>query len=171
MIIPQESHLIINAKPVQAEMLINITEYWESQRGNKELPSRNDIDPLDFPYALGNVTLIEVIGERFRFRLDGVNMAAGYGGDYTGRYADELQPEDYRDSILYLYRQTIAARRPVNYYRSVRVGKHVLSYEGVCLPLSHNDNTVNMLMDVMQDQLNPTILESSMQINYAAGTK
>jgi hypothetical protein len=61
------------------------------------MPCKRDIDPIELPpKILPNLQLIEVIdrGVRFRYRLIGTALAEAYGRDFSGRYPDELFPDD-----------------------------------------------------------------------------
>lgn len=55
------------------------------------MPSRRDLDPVvEIPTLLPNLQLIEIVGNRFRFRLIGTELAYAFGRDYTGLFVDEL---------------------------------------------------------------------------------
>lgn len=41
--------------------LRQLYEYWDKQRGDRAMPSRADLDPIDMRFAIGNVILIDVI--------------------------------------------------------------------------------------------------------------
>ena len=53
-------------------------DYWTGKCGERRFPARRDIDPLDFPYVLGNLMLVDVLRDpqRFRVRLHGTNLVA-----------------------------------------------------------------------------------------------
>ena len=67
---------------IPSDTLRRMHEYWQGRCRGEQLPGRQDIDPLDFPWALGLVCLLDV--ERyplaFRYRLDGTTIAERYGG-------------------------------------------------------------------------------------------
>jgi len=71
--------------------------YWLEKRSERQFPAKSDIDPVEFPFALGYVTLVDVERDprRYRFRLDGSILVELSGTDYTGRYLDELPGEEY----------------------------------------------------------------------------
>ncbi len=86
--------------------------YWNAQRRGHVFPLREDIDPLDMPYALGNVLLVDVEREpaiRFRYRLWGVNLTTDYGQEMTGRYVDQLQPPAFGARVQQQYLATLTA--------------------------------------------------------------
>lgn len=48
--------------------LIRMYQYWQSKRGaTRPFPSRRDIDPLEFTFALNKVSLIDVMANPRRF--------------------------------------------------------------------------------------------------------
>jgi hypothetical protein len=97
--------------------LKRLLTYWDSKRGTNEMPTRADIDPATIGKdLLPWIALTEVIdgGARFRFRLCGTGLAGIAGLDLTGRYIDELNPNQaYADYITGLYRLAVERRRPV----------------------------------------------------------
>lgn len=155
-----ECDLMLSQGNPKGEILKKFMKYWLTALGGRELPSRQDIDPLDFPYALGNIALIEIIGDRFRFRLDGVNLASDYGEDFTGKYIDELGSDEYCLSMSNLFRTVIKKRKPMHYFRNIKIEGRMLRYEGLCFPLSNDGVNINILIDVMQshasDMQSPT---------------
>jgi hypothetical protein len=110
--------------------LLRLYDYWAERRRGRSFPSRQDIDPLEFKFARGNVTLIDVLYDplRFRFRLVGSLMAQRMGFDFTGRMVDEVEDASYRDSIIKSYREIVENRRPNR------------------LPLAADGETINMLL-------------------------
>ena len=72
-------------------MLLALHEYWTRKRGDRAMPSRADLDPLDMVPLLPNVFLVNVQQEPldFVYRLLGTGIVARSLRDYTGmRVAD-----------------------------------------------------------------------------------
>src|SRR4051794_34289618 len=57
------------ADGIRAARLQRLHPYWTERKGDRRMPARRDIDPLDFPYLLGNIMLLDVVGEPPRFRV------------------------------------------------------------------------------------------------------
>jgi hypothetical protein len=77
------------------EMLRRLEAYWRSKRpGAGRLPSRAEIDPIDWRFALGLLVLVDAergeAGVRFRHRLIGTHVVERAGYDATGRYLNEI---------------------------------------------------------------------------------
>jgi hypothetical protein len=90
-----------------------IRDYW---RGKAEatgpIPLRTAIDPTELAAALSCLLIVEIVGDRFRYRLVGTEVAANAGVDFTGRFLDELSFAN-RDFYLGCYRDVRATAQPV----------------------------------------------------------
>src|SRR3546814_9250845 len=75
-------------------------------------PSRAELDPLDFRYAIGLVTLVDVERDplRFRFRLVASPVTRHLGYELTGRYLDEVPERDMRSYLDSAYRRLATER-------------------------------------------------------------
>ena len=76
---------------VKHPKLVQLYDYWDSIRGERSMPTRNDMDPLDIPSLLANILLLDVecAPLRLRFRLYGTDIATIRGRDLTGHYMEE----------------------------------------------------------------------------------
>src|SRR5689334_13570664 len=78
----------------RADVIERLTAYWHQRAAGRTFPARADIDPLDFPYALGRVSLVEVHpgadGYRYRYRLVSTELTERLGFEMTGKFADEI---------------------------------------------------------------------------------
>ncbi|MBI3453403.1 MAG: PAS domain-containing protein [Rhodospirillales bacterium] len=133
---------------IRHPQLRQLYTYWASRRRGRGYPARADIDLADIRFAIGNLILIDVLYEplRFRFRLMGTLAIQRLGWDLTGRMVDDIPDATYRDYILGTYKTLIATREP-----SVAVNERVIDgkawqFEVLRLPLSDNDETINMLL-------------------------
>ena len=128
--------------------LKQVYDYWNARRGGRRFPARADIDPLDLRFALGNVTLVDVLYApvRFRIRLHGTMAIQRMGLDLTGWMADEIPDAEFRAAAIHAFHTIIETGRP-NLSRAERVveGK-AYPLEILRLPLSDDDHTINMLM-------------------------
>jgi hypothetical protein len=133
---------------IETPCLRQLYGYWVTRRGNNAFPARRDIDPLDFPQALGHVVLLDVLYEplRFRFRLHDTELVRRAGYDMTGKLVDDLPNHANRDTLLERCRSLIENREPVAVIRERLLGKRVLGYEAVWLPLANDGRTISILM-------------------------
>jgi hypothetical protein len=128
--------------------------YWIEKRGNRLMPSRRDIDPIEIPRKiLPNLQIIDVVdgGARFRYRLIGTATVEAYGEDFTGRYPDEMFPPDLRDFIHRIYGQVCAWRTPLfltNRYITAKGFK--LASKRIYMPLSDDDAQVRHILGALR---------------------
>ena len=128
--------------------------YWDQKRRGRSIPSRADIDPIEIPGLLPNILLIEVERHpyRFRYRLAGTAMTRLREGrqtrELTGRYIDEVDfvSPELRNQEAFLI-EIVESGRPrqaaVRYfYDDGKAG----TFWNICLPLSSDAATVNMIL-------------------------
>ena len=133
---------------IETPYLRRLFAYWQDKRRGKDFPSRRDLDPREFAFALGHVLLIDVLEnpQRFRFRLHGSVLSFRAHYDMTGRMVDELPNEENRAVLLERCRQLVETKRPC-FARSQRiVDGRMYGYEVVWMPLSSDGDTVDMLL-------------------------
>jgi len=122
--------------------------YWLEKRGERQFPARSEMDPVEFPYVLGYVTLVDVEHDprRYRFRLDGSILVELSGTDYTGRYLDELPGEEYVAFIKETYDRMVDGGKPFRYRKNELLDQQQFSEETLILPLGDNPPAVDMLV-------------------------
>jgi hypothetical protein len=131
--------------------------YWRERRAGAEMPPREAIDPLDFRYILGYVTLVDVerTPRRYRFRLDGSILAMLSGMDYTGKYLDELGMPDYCAFIAASYDRVVDAKRPYAYRKEGAFDKKSFDEETLILPLGRDGKVFSLMVAVIPGDLAP----------------
>ena len=136
---------------VESPILRQFFQYYLKKCGNRLFPSRSDLDPLDFPYALGDITLVNVHHNplNFSFRLDGSHHVERFGFDLTGRSLDDFPYPDMRQSIFDSYKDVIDHREPRRYFRDLESAGRWFRYETLLLPLSSDGTTIDMIVSVI----------------------
>jgi hypothetical protein len=126
-------------------------EYYQAKAGARPFPARGDLDPVEFSYALGDITLIDVAYDplRFSFRLDGSRHVERFGFDLTGRSLDDFPYPEMRQAIYDSYRTVIDGRVPQRYYRDLESSGRWFRYETLILPLSEDGTQINMLISAI----------------------
>lgn len=83
---------VASASDLTSSKIAGLTRYWEAKRGRRPMPTWSDIDPAEIKPLLPHllVTRYERNPFRARFVLVGTWLAQYAGGDFTGRYLDEL---------------------------------------------------------------------------------
>lgn len=133
---------------IETPDLRRLYSYWDGLRRGRDFPARRDIDPLDFPYALGQVILLDVLYTplRFRFRLHGTTLVLRAGYDMTGKMADELPHPRSRDLLVERCRTVVETRGPAVAAEGKTPGSPWFCLEGLWLPLSEDGETISMVM-------------------------
>jgi hypothetical protein len=122
--------------------------YWDERRRGRKFPARSDLDPTEFAYILGFVTLIEVqyAPLRFRFRLHGSELVRHGGYDMTGKGIEDVPGEENKRALHERCLSLLESRQP-QLVRSARLlDGRPMRYEAVWVPLSDDGETINMLM-------------------------
>ena len=129
--------------------LLQLYDYWCAIRGDREMPARRDLDPIDIPALMANIALLDVEYDplRFRYRLYGTTICAIGGRDQTGRYLDEPETSRIADIVCPANRTLVETRRPhamdAHYpLNSGRLGH----FHRLALPFSEDGARVTMIM-------------------------
>lgn len=134
--------------------LARLYAYWNEKRGARLMPSRADIDPCDFPWALPHIFLIEAVPppNHYRYRIHGTALAEFHGRDFTGLAIHETVSAADAEVVLYAFdgivtsRQPLFAKGPVFWCED----KDHKWYEACNLPLSADGTTVNMIFGAIK---------------------
>jgi hypothetical protein len=128
--------------------LLRLYRYWSERKGTRSSPSRRDIDPLDFPYILGNVLLIDVLRDPlgFRVRLHGDRMAVRAGYELTGKLLEAMPVADYRSYVIERCKGIVETGQPLVVQHNRVLEGHPHQYEALWLPLSDNGEDTSMLL-------------------------
>jgi hypothetical protein len=137
---------------VRHPVLKRMLAFWDQKRGARDWPLRGDLDPIEFWFAVGYVSLIDVhegARRRYFFRLDGTRQVDLFGVDCTGRFLDEvIEPESVAVAEA-SYGAAVAQGEPQYHVRQIDFHGRPLSYEIAILPLSRRGDRVDMLMTVV----------------------
>ena len=136
---------------IEDSRLQRLAAYWDGRRAGRAMPARADIDPLDIPYVLGNIALVEVRrgGPRlaFRFRLFGVNLVEDMGFDPTGEDLDLYRRPEMREMLRASYTEVAEAGRPFRRRRHAYVmDGRLFENESLLLPLGEDGRQADMLL-------------------------
>ena len=154
------------AETVQRPRLRRLLDYWHDKRADRRLPARADLDPMQFTWLLGNISLAEVVPDaapdavpgalRYRFRLVGTRAVERFGYDPTGRWLDDLPEPTYRRHVQAAYDEVVRRRVPLVERLDMLIDNRTHDYEILRLPLGADGETVDMIM-LAADFFNPDI--------------
>ncbi len=124
-------------------------DYWLEKAGVRAMPSRQDINPVDFPRLLPQISLIDVdqAAKRFRVRLAGTRLREIYDREITGCYLDTLDWGAMADYWVSAYDRVVEASKPAQgMVRGPRESKDHLVQFWLRLPLADDGEKVNMIL-------------------------
>jgi len=127
---------------------LELYKYWDGKRNTRKFPSRTDINPLEFVFALSWLSLVNVGVEprSFHYRLVSTSLTERLGYEMTGKSADEIPEDDVRQYVIDFYGRAVAARMPV-FEKSARIFQNrIWEHEALVLPLSSDGETIDLLM-------------------------
>ncbi len=130
--------------------------YWHSHRlSARDVPARQDIDPLDIPDLLPWINLIEVHqhddGFAFRHRLIGTAIVEMWNRDSTGVWFHELYDPARLARIRPALTDVVTNAQPGLVLDDLgEVGKPHWKLTSLVLPLASDRRQVDMLMAVSQ---------------------
>ena len=129
--------------------LQQLYDYWSAKRGERKMPSRADIDPLDMTFIMGNVILVDVIAGTplgFRIRLHGTNLVERAHYELTGKMLDDLPQVQFRDLTRQSFTKVANTAEPLRVLNDRVLDDQPRRYETVILPLSADGARVDMLL-------------------------
>ena len=120
----------------------------QTERGDRPLPSRTDIDPAALRFVLGHLVLLDVLREplRFRIRLQGTELEWWMGGNLTGQEIERLRTPALRALVRKCLTATVESRVPHHRIGEEIVGDLPRRYEALLLPLAGDGANVNMVL-------------------------
>lgn len=134
-------------------MLAQGLAYWQRLRGDRTMPARRDIDPVDIPGLLPYVLLVDVDDEpvAFRYRLVGSIIVSRSVRDYTGMNMTDLPAQRPPSRLWDLYLRSVTERQPVAMLIP-RLGHEedpAYSVSILAAPLSSDGTVVDMLFGIV----------------------
>jgi hypothetical protein len=140
---PEFSMPVLPLAEIPSPVIRRLYDYWLGKGGAEgHIPRRSDVEPLELVEILPNLTIIEAVGGRWRYRLIGTRIVEFVGRDSTGRYFDELEFE--RKEPFWYRRYTKVFAGEVLQGRDVMhwVGRDYISYYWIGLPLLTADGRI-----------------------------
>lgn len=136
---------------LEDERLVRLLAYWRSKIIDGLMPPPSAIEPLEFKFILGYVTLVDVEANprRYLFRLDGSILASLSGMDYTGKYLDQLGMPEYCDFVAATYDRVVDGLAPYAYRKRGAFDKQSFSEETVIMPLGQGRVVQRLMVAVI----------------------
>ena len=130
-----------------------IFDYWSSRVVDGRIPSRDDIDPVEFRNVIPWVLLLDVLRDasapRFRFRLFGTGLVKRAGRDLTGWFLEDAFPDQQQAYFFEAIDLVMSTTNPVGYLgHSMIEGREFIQIVGLLLPLAADGRNVDMIMGI-----------------------
>jgi hypothetical protein len=138
---------------LQDPTILRLYDYWDAKRGARFAPRRQEIDPLDFPYALADIALAEVLEGpplAFRYRLVGENLVRRDGYNMRGRLLAELPEPEYRERVRVAWTQVVETRQPRHTFFSAALDGRPRRYESLVLPIAADGDDVAYILGIQR---------------------
>ncbi len=142
----------INPATLGNETLAFLLRIWNEKRGGRAMPARADIKASELRDHLGWVMIVEVLPGivDFRYRLMGTLVTQYFFADSTGKTVSEIytgQNAGAGKGIAAMFRKCARDRVIVRSYgESGWIGRGFEPFDCICLPLSDDGETVNMIL-------------------------
>lgn len=132
---------------ITSRLIAAIEAHWNRLRGERAMPRRDEIDPVDLAPWLPYVSIMEIHYDPFRvrYRVVGTEVARIVGEDFSSRWLDETgwEPKSIALNRL-LYEKVAATKRPLYGLSMVSFGgREDWIFEWVLLPLSGDGERVS----------------------------
>ena len=129
---------------------ITMYKYWQEKCGDRTMPARSDIDPVEMPRRLlPGICIVDVVTDerRYVYRLVGTGDAEVRGNDPTGKSVLEGFFGPSAEDALSCYDKVVKSRAPFLDAAPFTApsGKYV-NEETLFLPLSDDGMTVNKIL-------------------------
>lgn len=158
---------------VDDPILFLAVEFWVEARGDKFLPSRVEIDPLNIPARLfPYLILADVISSAgtVRYKLIGNEMHSRWGENFSGKTSTDLFSGTYRDYLEAAFALCISERLPVFTASRFRWDQEgFLWTRRVMLPISGADEEHAAQILIVQTWPNSNSIAPAESSTYAPG--
>lgn len=131
--------------------LVRFYDYWVALRGERPMPSRRDIDPLQIPAGyLPDIMLVEVSHgpRRYRYRPIGTHVVTASGEDRTGRSFDDVSFFKTNPAVMQQFEQVVTTAEPLfslEPFTNFVTGREY-DVDRIMLPLSSDGRRVDMVL-------------------------
>jgi len=144
---------LIKLRDLTDPTVLEVLNYWYAKRGDRRMPSPDDINPADLRRALPNTMMLQVDHDPFdiSYRLIGEHIIDAHGHNFRGqsvREVDEKKPK--LGSLLFeLFKSVAEMRRPVGSGGEVEFsGGGYMKFEAAYMPLSFDGERTDRIFTV-----------------------
>lgn len=146
---------------------LEIYAYWDTLRGNKPAPRREDFDPTKLKHHLGDLFILVDKGERTPFfRLAGTHLCDLFGRELRDSPFSDLWPAASATFPCRVARGILQHQLPVVFDIEAEDdhGAASLAFEMLLLPLSSDNDTAPRLLGALLPERPPSRIRSTDQL-------
>jgi hypothetical protein len=130
---------------IESVRLRALMRYWNEKRGNRPMPLRLQIDPIEIPNALPIVLLAEVTPAGPRMRLLGTEATNAYGRETHGHLVHEIQFGEFDITWQDAFDRVTQSAAPVVATGTYSRVTEICRVETLLLPLTVDGSSVNQI--------------------------
>lgn len=121
---------------------------WDAARGDRTFPTHAEFLNDDGADFASNMMLIEAseTGDRYQIVDAGGELANAFGPDVVGREIDDVLPSSIERGLSFCSTAAIMKKPIADVGQFVNNSGEELHYRGILMPLSDNQETVNILL-------------------------
>lgn len=119
--------------------LRSLLDYWNRKRGRRLFILWSELEPLEIAPLLPLIFILDVENDprRYRIRLMGTEIVQRFGGEYTGRYLDDLDFGAAKAQVLADYDRVADGVEPhLAFSEYAQQGRGRIQAERLALPMS-----------------------------------
>ena len=145
------SWFTLEPRDFESRLIDQLESYWRRKAGDRSMPMRGEVDPVDLVPVLPYVVLTELEHDPFRvrYRLVGTHVVAQSRRDATGCYLDQLDMKQGGVDFDAVYRAVAETSRPAfGMSRIPSLGNAVMGFYFAVYPLSSDGEYVTHCIGV-----------------------
>jgi hypothetical protein len=134
---------------IRTPALRSLFDYWNKKRGEQRFILRSQLEPSEIAPLLPLLFILEVQQKprRYLIQLMGTEIVTRFGGDYTGRYMDELDLGAIKKQVLAGYDHVVDHVEPhLEFAEFTQRGRGRIQVERLALPMSTDGLTVDLIL-------------------------
>jgi hypothetical protein len=119
-------------------------DLWDAKRGTSPIPARADFSFEELRPWLGQLHLLEVLPDDFRFKVFATGTAERVKREFTGFLMSQVTPSDLAREAAQDYRRVVDTRVPSFTQRADIVAEgRMFSWQRLVAPAGHDRQTVD----------------------------
>ena len=128
--------------------VVDLIAWWHAACGAQAMPPKTAVTPESLRRWLGDLSLVERVGDDFRYRVYGTNLAQAAGFDLTGRLMSAAFPPAVARFYADQYELVTRERRPLFSLntRPLHMDVTARTWQRLVLPLSDVDGAIGFFL-------------------------